>query len=166
MGEDMTVLTNRAAYRSTGLARSLEPSLLSRLPQRGTPARVTVEIDRPERFAWLEATLVRVDELMSLGKNWDSYGAYPVSGDAAASLLSLLLPLLPEAAEPPFLVPTPTGGIQASWDGYGHEVEVVIESGQDVSVYYAHEGAEEEFYLGSSEAMSRLVQALGTTTAA
>ena len=164
MGEGMTVLTNGSTYRSTG--PSQESSLLSSLSHRPAQAPVSVALDRPERFEWLDATLLRVNELMSLGKNWDSYGAYPVTGDAAGSLLSLLLPMLPEAAEPPVLVPTPTGGIQASWDGGEHEVEVVIESGQDISVYYAHDGLEEEFYLGSSEAMSRLVQALEKTTAA
>lgn len=78
---------------------------------------------RQQPFApWLR----QAQTLSNLARDWDSYGAAPISGEAIATARALLTDLsfqpLAAAYVPFHIAPDPTGGIQIEWrraDGSG-----------------------------------------------
>lgn len=69
------------------------------------------------------ALLRKVELLLRLQANWDSYGAPAISPTAAFTALQFL-EQLPAHAPRPSLVPTSKGGLQIEWHAGGVDIEI------------------------------------------
>lgn len=78
---------------------------------------------------WYPTISLRLEDLLELPPNWDSYGADPCSPEIVASARGLLLSLgrifdLPA----PVISPTRTGGILLEWSSGSLELEIQLVS--------------------------------------
>jgi hypothetical protein len=86
--------------------------------------------------AWLRSTVNQLEEILSLGENWDSYGAAPVSFENAEYAVRLLDFVASLATPAPFIAPTPEGSVQLEWHRAGIDLEVEIVSPYRLLVSY------------------------------
>src|SRR5579864_1910144 len=70
---------------------------------------------RGEAPNWLQPTLKTLGQLLTLSRDWDSYGGRPVDPGCAWAAWRLLLALMREDSPVPSLVPTSRGGVQIEW---------------------------------------------------
>lgn len=87
-------------------------------------------------FKWLPAIISRLNELLQLDANWDSYGANRVQPEFAKNALWLLYDLMSNETPIPSLIPTPEGHLQIEWHTRGIDLEVEIESAASFHVSY------------------------------
>jgi len=76
--------------------------------------------------AWLPITNKEMNELLNLETDWDSYGAKPVSPDAAVAAIWFLGLVMQKESMMPFIVPMSSGNIQLEWHASGVDIEVEI----------------------------------------
>ncbi len=91
------------------------------------------EVDPP---AWLEPTVRRLLDLLSLLPDWDSYGARSVDRlhvNAAFQVLSLIMR---HDTPAPSVVPTNRGGVQLEWHTGGIDLEIETLSTQELLVSF------------------------------
>jgi hypothetical protein len=70
--------------------------------------------------------VTRIEHLTALAANWDSYGAQPVTAEAAVAAVRFLLnAAYPEIAAPA-VVPLPDGGVQLEWHRGGLDIEIAF----------------------------------------
>lgn len=97
---------------------------------------------RASRSAWLpEAIASRLADLAALPRNWDSYGAHPISERALflAEFFVLrgmahLKHLGASSTEPFAVAPVSDGGVQIEWRGASGSVEVEISPDGDIGL--------------------------------
>lgn len=98
------------------------------VPSSVSAKRTTVEV-RPSPYTDL---LDRLDGLLGLPENWDSYGASRIENAAVATAKKLLIALEvelesePEGGAPCFLGPVSDGGIQLEWQSANRLLEVTV----------------------------------------
>ena len=80
-------------------------------------------------------------EFARLPPNWDSYGAPRISADSINSALMALTDLLSTGVPAPYLVPTPSGGIQAEWHHATKSLELEFVSSVQIEFYFEDEGS-------------------------
>lgn len=78
----------------------------------------------------------RLQELLRLPRDWDSYGAEPVAADAALTAAVIANACVQGGAPLPHIVPTVVGGVQLEWIKSKRILEVEVTSPVDVSVLY------------------------------
>lgn len=61
---------------------------------------------------WIDADL---QKLVGLSRNWDGYGADPISRQTLSAMRQMLVRLLPSPATPGSIVPGADGSLQAEW---------------------------------------------------
>ena len=84
---------------------------------------IRVEEDEPK---WLTTTVERMNELLELQPNWDSYGARCVEKHAVETALEILGTVMRPNTSPPTVVPTVEGGIQLEWHQNHIDLEVEV----------------------------------------
>ena len=67
----------------------------------------------------------QLEGFLSLGEDWDGYGAQPIHESAVKRAVAVLDALRPAGPEP-WTVPTSEGGVQIEWAHEGFEVEIEI----------------------------------------
>lgn len=77
---------------------------------------------------WLPPTVERLAQLLSLGANWDSYGARPIDPLLPLAALRLLASVMRNSSPPPDVVPTSRGTIQLEWHCGGVDFEIDVRS--------------------------------------
>jgi len=86
--------------------------------------------------SWQIKASSKINELVMLPANWDSYGALqvdPRNAKYAYDLIGMLMiPNLPF----PLIVPTNSGGIQLEWHAEGVDLEIKILSVNKINVYF------------------------------
>ncbi|MBM3735917.1 MAG: hypothetical protein FJW39_09045 [Acidobacteria bacterium] len=82
-----------------------------------------------------EKSVDAVVALLRLPPGWNSYSAKPVSRECAEEAIRLLDELLEFNTPLPSVVPTVRGGIQLEWHTGGVNIEVYVNSSQDVSFF-------------------------------
>ena len=93
---------------------------------------------------WLFIVLGRLQHLIALRPNWDSYGARPIDPNAVVFALEFLRTSLPHDGKAPQIVPTSTGGLQLEWHANGVDLEVEVDPSGDVSLSFDQAGRSEE----------------------
>ena len=88
--------------------------------------------------AWLRLTMLRCVELLALPRNWDSYGAEPISPELTWTALQLLRCFMRDGMSRPKIVPTNRGGVQLEWHQDGIDLEVEIVSQRELRVVLGH----------------------------
>ncbi len=114
-------LSSRSAYR-----REL----------RGKAHRLEVAAGEPVP-SWLDESLQKLQEILELEDNWDSYGAPRVGIKRVQAALEVLLEITPTLAPTPSLVPTADGGVQIEWHRDGIDLEIEVVSHLRTVVYFA-----------------------------
>jgi hypothetical protein len=131
------------------------PSLALRL----TPSS-TIEATNPP---WLRSIEKRVNTLLNLPENWDSYGAPRISAECVMAAFSLVLSNVVHETPAPQFVPTSRGGIQVEWHIGGVDLELVFDPFQPAYYYYCSESREIEGEVGDEASMvGSLLRALPT----
>ena len=71
-------------------------------------------------------TLKKLIELVSLGNNWDSYGAKKPSAEASLGALNLAMELFEEDTPMPEIFPVANGNVQFEWSCFGLDLEIEV----------------------------------------
>lgn len=118
----------------------------------------------PAEQATMAPALTRVvnklNELLKLPPNWDSYGARPPEPGAAVSALGLIERILASGEPVPRIVPTVDGSIQLEWHMDKKYLEVIAHADKTLSAYFEDENGGEPFeddLAWNSPLLSRLV---------
>lgn len=69
-----------------------------------------------EGAAWFEDATKRLQDLLMLKPNWDSYGAHVIQPECVSAARSFLSECVGKNTPAPAIVPTPLGGIQVEWN--------------------------------------------------
>lgn len=85
---------------------------------------------------WLYPLLKQLQELLQLGRNWDSYGGCPIEPKAVEVALRIAGDVLSAEASPPTVVPTSQGGVQLEWHANGIDLEIAVSPSGAVNAYY------------------------------
>ena len=124
------------------LAEGRAPSEEYELHRNGDSLRVSVGSPAP---SWLEAVLHKLQELLYLEADWNSYGAPPITFDAIRTALEVLGEVVPRRAPAPTIVPTVDGGVQLEWHRGGIDLEIEITSPHQAVAYFAQQETSEEW---------------------
>jgi predicted amidohydrolase len=122
------------------------------------PCRVVIEAQHaPE---WIKSVEARVNELLGLQQDWDTYGAEPVSIANVVAGLKVLPMVVAIDSPPPAIVPTVGRGIQFEWASQGRAVELRVD---DAGTYvYVDDGSEEIEGPATARMLSRAALAIGS----
>lgn len=76
---------------------------------------------------WLSNVCARLQELLQLPENWDTYGGRKIDIDVIGDTVALLLNLFSEMAElpEPQIVPTSNGSLQLEWVSENRDIELL-----------------------------------------
>jgi hypothetical protein len=77
-----------------------------------------------------------MEELASLGDNWDGRGSAEVRVDALNFAFSVLAQIMPPTAPAPAIVPLGHGGVQLLWHNQAHDLEVEIVGPNEIISYH------------------------------
>lgn len=87
------------------------------------------KVEANETFASVETELRhRARHLLSLTKDWDSYGGEPIDPETVDKAVDVALALAHQfPAHPPSLVPCSDGSVQVEWHTGGWDVELWLQ---------------------------------------
>jgi hypothetical protein len=122
--------------------------------------RLTTE--EPAVPAWRREAIGRLDELVRLEPNWNSYGARIVPARLADTTLQILESLMRETTPQPSIVPTPAGHIQLEWHTKGIDLEVEIASPILLRVAFEDDQTGEEWEQDLNVDLRRLDEVVST----
>ncbi len=106
----------------------------------GPALSVEIHANRAMSPAFLKSAEA-VAELLSLPPGWNSYSARPIEHQSAKQAIQFLAEYLKPSTPPPSVVPTVRGGIQLEWHTRGANLEVYIESQNEVSFFAEETGS-------------------------
>ena len=75
--------------------------------------------------SWFHPTLSQLAKFLSLGDDWDGYGAKATHESAVKRAVAVLNAVCPAGPEP-WVVPTSDGGMQIEWASNGLEIEIEV----------------------------------------
>lgn len=115
------------------------PAKLHKVAIRKRGAEISVEIQAtgilPRPFL---KSVESVAALLSLPPGWNSYSARPIAPQNAIRAIGLIWNLLQPGIAAPMVVPRVRGGIQLEWHTEAGDIEVYIESPDQVSYFAEH----------------------------
>lgn len=82
----------------------------------------------PHAPTWMVSILPKLNLLLRLPPNWNSYGSAPVSRHAIHRVFHFLLHGLPSTTPAPSIVPTPSGCVQLEWHQDHIDIEIEFHS--------------------------------------
>lgn len=74
--------------------------------------------------AWLSPVVERLDHLLNLDEDWDSYGSCTIDLSVAERVIKFLDLFLDDDTPRPDIVPTSEGGVQLEWEKDEKELEL------------------------------------------
>lgn len=114
---------------------------------------------------WYKKTAKSLYSILSLGDNWDSYGANRISQETAKAVDELLVNIMHVCSPVPQLVPSASGSIQLEWHLGGIDLEIEVESLSTSYVSFDDEQNEEQSWEGEIKYdLSRLVHYINVLT--
>jgi len=110
--------------------------------------------------AWMSSAIARLNALLCLPQNWNSYGSLPIKPATIRRAFQFMVHALPLQAPAPAIVPTPSGGIQLEWhqDGIDLEIELLADR---IECLAGDQGRVVEFPLRTQLDLVRLRSYLG-----
>jgi hypothetical protein len=124
-----------AEIRSNATAMS-SLEVLPATPVRGKPGLLS---------GWTVDAYRRIDELSHLPEDWDSYGAHPLSEEAANTLYKMLIQLNSVIQSGPSISLNTDSGLVAEWESSQSSLKLIVNSACDVVVYYHDVMADDEW---------------------
>ena len=119
---------------------------------------------------WFHATLSQLAKFLSLGHDWDGYGAKATHESAVKRAVAVLNTVCPAGPEP-WVVPTSDGGVQIEWASNGLEIEIEISPTGPAQILIVEPSGEESempAFSNSTEIWEQLhdrIAAMGRSTA-
>lgn len=157
----MTVLTfepTTAPSVASGMVRYGGP-MMSSSPYVTVSARIAIEATGAAP-PWLPELENRVNQLLSLTPNWDTYGAQSVRLGHVVAALRLLQALVKSDSPMPTIVPTSARGVQFEWQAGQTAVEARVD---DVGAFiYVEDDSGESEGPATSELASRAAAAVAS----
>lgn len=144
-------------WADSAASKRTSTSRRSRSGQAAVPSQsVRIQLPVPA-LKIVREVVARVNELLTLRANWDSYGGRPVSIPAAMDAISWLSDSAVPGLPAPSVVPGSDGSIQLEWHIHDIDLEILFSpSARPEFVYENHEsGAEEEGYLSTANSGGR-----------
>jgi hypothetical protein len=89
-----------------------------------------------EAPGWVQTTLQTLGQLLTLPRNWDSYGSRPVDPASVWATWRLLLAMMRDDSPVPTVVPTSRGGVQIEWHTRGIDLEIEVATAQRLHVSF------------------------------
>lgn len=133
-------ISNQATSPSSAFAVSEKPVVgFAEVP----PKTIVVRVEKTVPF-WLRNATPKIQELMQLGENWDTYGAKPIKLDAIVAGINLLSEVMSNSIPSPSVVPVPSGAIQLEWHRDGQHVEIEINSPTEARLFFVDDENEQE----------------------
>ncbi len=86
---------------------------------------------------WLPAVQGRIQELLLLPEDWDSYGAPPIDRWTAAYASNLVEALAEEWTTPPRVIPTTNAGVILEWFRPNMVVRITVDPEDPLSLFYS-----------------------------
>lgn len=84
---------------------------------------------------WFQDTRRKFEQLLDLPPNWDGSGARAVDPKVAERALRMLLDVVPSTASSPYVVPSPSGGVQVEWHEPAGDIEIEFKVDGTASFY-------------------------------
>ena len=100
-----------------------------------TAARTFRESSRREA-QWKTSVEEQLLALLRLDQNWDSFNARPIETGAVWKALTLAKELAEPGVPQPSVVPAPSGGVQLEWHLRGLSLEVEIDPGGAIGLFF------------------------------
>ena len=88
--------------------------------------------------AWHEKVSNRLEELLQLKDNWDSYGGKAPGTLAAAAVVTVLNSIMRSDTPAPSIVPSPRGHLQVEWHIGGVDLEIEVLTPTQVIASFSH----------------------------
>jgi len=149
-------LAEAAILSRPWLSTSTLPDVLAR------PAVVNIAVEPPAQKVIIRKQELRVEiyptgqmsrrflkcvegvvDLLGLPPGWNSYSAKPIAARNAVRAIQVLADLMNAETPPPAVVPRVQGGIQLEWHTKEIDIEVYIDSPEEVSFIAEHAGSGE-----------------------
>ncbi len=109
------------------------------LPFTGDPL-----VSRHRSPTWLRSVESRINELLNLPENWDSYGAEHIHAETAEKALQVLEELADWNTPDPSVVPTNRGGVQFEWHTRGIDFEIQFDPSGEIRFCFENPAREGE----------------------
>jgi len=103
----------------------------------GDPAGAEQHASEP---TWLSETDGALEKLLTLEPGWDSYRARRIDRGAAEFARLILRAVAGPQTPAPSVVPTPSGSVQLEWHVGGIDLEIEVDQGGALSVYFEARG--------------------------
>ena len=119
---------------------------------------------------WFHPTLSQLAKFLSLGDDWDGYGAKATHEGAVKRAVAVLNTVCPAGPEP-WVVPTSDGGVQIEWASNGLEIEIEVSPTGPAQILIVEPSGEESempAFSNSTEIWEQLhdrIAAMGRSTA-
>jgi hypothetical protein len=101
---------------------------------------------------WFFSAVQRLEDLARRPQNWDSYGASPLQQEAAQLFLDILQQLSLFIQSEPTISLNNEGGLVAEWSSSQSDLELTVNSPDDIQVYYSDQVANREWEIPVSQA--------------
>ena len=101
-------------------------------------------------FSLPSEEIEKLNSLLDLDENWDSYGAHRVNVEAVFATIQVLASVLQEDTPLPTFVPTPSGNVQLEWHESGIDLEVEVHPSGIIEVYFEDEFEKNDTYESDS----------------
>lgn len=79
--------------------------------------------------------LSKLERLLDLPPNWDTYGSKQIARTAFKTTLALLFSIANSGAQPPSVVPMSDGGLQLEWHTSNADLELAVSPTGEVEVF-------------------------------
>lgn len=93
---------------------------------------------------WVDSLVGGLSDVLTLPRDWDSYGSDPISDIPVRKAFCLMLKLMPPDGRAPWVVPLSEGGIQLEWHREGAVLEIEIDSSDSAHGYWYNPARGEE----------------------
>jgi hypothetical protein len=157
----MQVSARTEAATGTGLIG--EPTITHEIRLRSTRRDIVVQFEG-QAPPWLPVVLDRIEPLLELQENWNSYGALPISPDTVARGVELLGRCMEETTPPPQIIPTVSGSIQFEWHLRGGYLEFELLPNNRFGFYHKNFETGQEQEEESAEEVQLIRKALTQLT--
>jgi hypothetical protein len=101
---------------------------------------------------WFPTAVQRVEDLARRPQGWDSYGALQLQPEVASTLLQILYQLGSCIQSEPAISLTGEGGLVAEWSSSQSDLELTVNSPDDIQVYYSEHIANRDWEMPVSQA--------------
>ncbi|HDL01299.1 MAG TPA: hypothetical protein ENH23_03600 [candidate division Zixibacteria bacterium] len=126
---------------------------------------IKVTIDNiPSSIEWFDKIVDRINHLLNLPKDWDSYGAKKIIPEVAISLMRSIAKFPQKHIPDPTIVPSNDGGLQIEWHQNDLDIEIDFQPNGRQVLYFENSSQEHEIIddleINTYEKFSQLINCI------